>query len=156
MRLQEMLRVLTAAAVGLAVIGCQESPMESTGGGVPLASTREVNLLCPMTGSVVAPSVPTRSFEGRTVGFACVMCPGRWDQLSSDAKRARLAAALADQKSMVINTRCPITGNPVNVQAAMRAYMGNIVGFCDPTCGETWDRLPDDQKQARLGAAMKK
>ena len=155
MRPREMLILLTAATAGMAIIGCQDSPMEAVGSGPPSASTTEVNLLCPMTGSVVVPSVATRSFEGRTVGFACRMCPGKWDKLSLADKRARLAGALADQKSMVINPRCPMTGNPVNPQAPMRAYLGNIVGFCGPTCGEAWDRLPDDQKQARLGSAMK-
>lgn len=56
----------------------------------------------------------------------------------------------------VINTKCPIMGNkidPAKVPANLyREYHGKGVGFCCGGCPVAWDKLSDEQKQAKLSA----
>jgi hypothetical protein len=56
----------------------------------------------------------------------------------------------------VINTRCPMMGNaidPAKVPANLyREYQGKGVGFCCGGCPAQWDKLSDEQKQAKLSA----
>jgi len=62
------------------------------------------------------------------------------------------------EKSKVVNTKCPILGtaiNPATVPPGLtRLYKGQKVGFCCGGCPESWDKLSDEQKDAKLKAAM--
>jgi hypothetical protein len=57
----------------------------------------------------------------------------------------------------VVNVRCPITGNkidPDKVPADLtREWKGQKIGFCCAACPPAWDKLTDEQKQAKLDAA---
>ncbi len=57
----------------------------------------------------------------------------------------------------IVNTRCPImpkTLDPDNVPEDLtREHEGQTIGFCCPACLTAWDKLSDDQKEAKLTAA---
>ena len=54
------------------------------------------------------------------------------------------------------NTKCPIMGGAVDVKLAgddVRMWKGMKVGFCCGGCPAAWDKLNDQEKQAKLDAA---
>jgi len=55
------------------------------------------------------------------------------------------------------NTRCPIMGSAIDAKTIAanltRDYKGQKVGFCCGGCPVAWDKLSDEQKQAKLAAA---
>ena len=57
----------------------------------------------------------------------------------------------------IVNARCPIMGSildPDNVPAGLtREFNGQTVGFCCGGCPAAWDRLSDEQKQAKYDQA---
>ena len=72
---------MTVAGV-LALAGC------SSGNGnyaaapspAPRATSAGIsNTICPVMGRPVDPSVPTRTYKGRVIGFCCRGCPPMWD-----------------------------------------------------------------------------
>ncbi|MFP3938016.1 MAG: hypothetical protein ACLFVW_06705 [Phycisphaerae bacterium] len=123
-----------------------------------------VNERCPIMGNAVdAESVKpenTRLYEGKRVGFCCAACPAKWDEMSDEQKHRALkeAGATGDDKPAtdagVVNDRCPIMGSsidPGNVPEELtREYKGRKIGFCCGGCPRAWDRLSDEQKQAKL------
>jgi len=54
------------------------------------------------------------------------------------------------------NTRCPIMGSVINAKTIAanltRDYQGRKIGFCCGGCPTAWDKLNDEQKQAKLTA----
>jgi len=58
----------------------------------------------------------------------------------------------------IVNARCPIMGNaidPANVPPELiRMFRGQKVGFCCAGCPPEWDRLSEEEKEAKLKAAM--
>jgi ribosome-associated protein YbcJ (S4-like RNA binding protein) len=58
----------------------------------------------------------------------------------------------------VVNVRCPIMGSAIDPakvpESLIRQYKGQKVGFCCPACPQAWDNLTDEQKDAKLSAAM--
>jgi len=58
----------------------------------------------------------------------------------------------------VVNARCPIMGSKLDrekVPASLtRTYKGQKVGFCCGGCPKKWDALTDEQRDAKLKAAM--
>ena len=52
------------------------------------------------------------------------------------------------------NTHCPIMGSPIDPAAVpahlTREFKGKKVAFCCGGCPAAWDKLTDDQKQAKL------
>jgi pectinesterase len=68
----------------------------------------------------------------------------------------KVAAAQAARK--VVNSVCPIEGtkiDPTNVpDSQIRTYKGKKVGFCCTMCPTVWDKLSDEEKDAKLQAAL--
>ena len=58
----------------------------------------------------------------------------------------------------VVNATCPIMNSDIdsnNVPAELtRTFKGQTVGFCCAGCPAAWDKLTDENKQAKLDAAM--
>ena len=52
-----------------------------------------------------------------------------------------------------VNPNCPITGSPVASDVTTERG-GKTIGFCCADCIPTWDELSEEQKQAKLDAAM--
>lgn len=71
----------------------------------------------------------------------------------------KMCAAPAAGDGKAVNSKCPIMGSkidPANVPANLtRVFKGQTVGFCCGGCPGAWDKLSDDEKQAKLDAAMK-
>jgi hypothetical protein len=158
MKLRDMFSVVAVATLALWWLGGCPSAKES---GDPVgkpAAGQSANLVCPMSGKVVAvgnDAPPTRTFEGKVVGFCCAKCPAEWDKLSDADKKAKLAVAKDKQDTLVANAKCPIEGGAVNKSVEMRIYDGKIVGFCCAACPPQWDKLSDADKKAKFDAAMK-
>ncbi len=60
--------------------------------------------------------------------------------------------------SAFVNDRCPIMGTPIDpakVSAALiRVHEGHKVAFCCAGCPQTWDRLGNPEKAAKLANVM--
>jgi len=89
------------------------------------------------------------------LAFCLVGCGGaeKPEQGDGGADAAKDAGKVA-----VVNAKCPMMGNKIN-QAAMapdmtRDYNGQKVGFCCPSCMPKWDALSEEDKEAKLAAAM--
>jgi hypothetical protein len=42
------------------------------------AASKPVNTICPGCGGPVDPALPTATYQGKTIGFNCAMCPPRF------------------------------------------------------------------------------
>jgi hypothetical protein len=73
------------------------------------------------------------------------------------AKADSKDAAQADQPD-VVNSTCPIMGSKIDAgkvpQHLYRVHDGKGVGFCCGGCPKAWDKLSDEEKSAKLKAAM--
>jgi len=62
------------------------------------------------------------------------------------------------EKMPCVNAKCPISGKPIDVmdrpKDCTRMYKGMKIGFCCPNCPPAWDKLTDEEKDAKLKAAM--
>ncbi len=143
---------LSLPAVMAVIVGCGTTAPTN---GSASSKTCNGNAVCPLSGKVINPAVPTREYNGGTVCFCCPHCPQAWDKLSDDQKKAKLAAAVEKQSEMVANNRCPVMNSPVDKSAGVRVFEGKVVGFCCSGCASAWDKLSDDQKREKLAAAMK-
>jgi len=83
----------------------------------------------------------------------CGGCPTMGPKAGADGP----TTAPADDVK-VVNARCPIMGTKLNrdkVPASLtRTFQGQKVGFCCGGCPGKWDSLSDEQKAAKLKAAM--
>jgi hypothetical protein len=65
-----------------------------------------------------------------------------------------------ETKSGFVNTRCPIMGSPIDpakVPANLtREFKGQKVAFCCSGCPAAWDKLTDQEKEAKLKEAAAK
>jgi hypothetical protein len=68
--------------------------------------------------------------------------------------------AAAAPRAVVVNTTCPIMGNPVDPSkvpdSLYRTYKKQGVGFCCGGCPKKWDALSDSDKASKLAKAMPK
>ncbi len=73
--------------------------------------------------------------------------------------RKPLVTALTRPKK-VVNWQCPMMGtklDPTKVPMQLtRQYKGKLVGFCCAQCPAAWDKLSDEQREAKLKAAKAK
>lgn len=90
---------LAAAACGLVLVGCNnqktaDKPSASTGTTTTtVAAAKPVNSKCPMTGETLEGSNITVNYKGKTVGFCCAGCKGKFSALSDADKDAKITAA---------------------------------------------------------------
>ena len=73
-------------------------------------------------------------------------------------KAKGLLTAMAEKPAQKLaNKKCPIMGNPVvagKVPAVLtREWKGQTIGFCCGGCPASWDKLTDQEKEAKLKAA---
>ena len=73
-----------------------------------------------------------------------------------NAPGASEAPAASDEPAAKpVNTVCPIMGGKVN-PSLTRQFSGKTVGFCCGGCLPKWDKLSDDEKQAKLDKVLSK
>ena len=57
-----------------------------------------------------------------------------------------------------VNTKCPMMGGKINpekvTEALTREFNGQTIAFCCNGCPGMWDRLQDDEKQAKLAEVL--
>jgi hypothetical protein len=67
----------------------------------------------------------------------------------------QMKACPLSQASKPANTHCPIMGGKINAEQIKpeltRQFKGRTIAFCCGGCPDQWDRLSDEQKQAKLG-----
>jgi hypothetical protein len=61
----------------------------------------------------------------------------------------------ADSATKSVNANCPMSGKPVS-GANTVSYKGQTVGFCCGNCPNSWAKLSDSEKDAKLAAATGK
>lgn len=76
---------LAVSVLSLALLGACESTPKSGTAGAPM------NTKCPVGGEKVDSTVTT-SYNGKTVGFCCNTCKGKWDGMTAEKKSAAIAA----------------------------------------------------------------
>lgn len=80
------------------------------------------------------------------------------EALASHQEHMKQAGNMMRQAALrqagVVNDRCPIMGSPIqpqNVQASLtREFNGQKVAFCCGGCPAQWDRLSEQERQAKL------
>jgi len=73
----------------------------------------------------------------------------------SGGSAAPTAASPSDPAAKPVNTTCPIMGGKVN-PSLTRQFKGQTVGFCCGMCPGQWDKLNDQDKQAKLDKVLSK
>ena len=77
-------------------------------------------------------------------------CKGEKTDEGESAKPAEAA--------QYVNVRCPIMGTQLDLanvpEALARVYKGKKVAFCCAGCPAAWDKLTDEQKDAKLAAVL--
>ena len=74
--------VTIAVAGALALAGCSSGGGNYAAAPAPPRQSNAAaisNTICPVMGRPVDPSVPTRTYNGRVIGFCCRGCPPMWD-----------------------------------------------------------------------------
>ena len=104
MKIAKLLSVALIVVFAVGLIGCKKPETTEKGGGAttqpaatqPVSTVATVNAKCPLMGGKINPAkVSTdlvREFDGKKVGFCCAKCLPKWDKLSDDDKKAKLAA----------------------------------------------------------------
>ena len=63
-------------------------------------------------------------------------------------------------KMPVCNAECPISGKKIDMmnvpENLTTIYKGQKIGFCCPACPVSWQKLTDEEKNAKLEAVMPK
>ena len=98
------MKTLTALALfaGLFVVaGCGETATDTPTADAPAvdsggeaAVVAAVNEVCPIMGGEVTDDGGRAEYEGQTVGFCCPGCIKKWDALSADEKKTKLASSM--------------------------------------------------------------
>lgn len=84
--------------------------------------------------------------EGKKEGACC-----------SEGKKAEGACCSekkGEGKSAAVNSKCPYSGNPVNL-SIVADYKGRTVAFCCAGCANKWGKEIDADRDAMLAKAMK-
>lgn len=61
-----------------ATAGAPASSAVATGASVASADGKPVNTVCAICGMDVDPKLPTATYQGKTIGFGCKMCPPKF------------------------------------------------------------------------------
>ncbi len=87
--------------------------------------------------------------------LACVLVVG----LTACSEKPSTPTQAAETAACV-NGTCPMMGNPIDPAkvpvSLTRDFGGQKIGFCCAGCPDSWDKLTDEEKTAKLAAAMAK
>jgi len=103
MKIAKMLCLSVVIGLAVFLIGCGggEDPERGDGGGHGGGTGGKVAVVngkCPLMGNKITQTAMSpdmvREFEGQKVGFCCPPCGPKWDALSDDEKKTKLAAVI--------------------------------------------------------------
>jgi YHS domain-containing protein len=107
------------------------------------AALASINAECPGMGGEVDASVTT-VYKGFTIGYCCDGCIEGFENSSETMKDAFVM-----QNATLLNTECPISGDPVDTKA-VSLYNGFAVAFCCEKCQARFDKGTDSEKVATI------
>jgi len=178
LRLNWMLVVMVAVALGVFAVSLLS--LEVVQAQVPGAPA-EVRAVGPARVPATMPACPVcekcKQHMGKIASISTALDKAKADVESGDKDAAAqliskaqkmLAEIQADMKGpcpmckavkvTVVNARCPMLGTVLQPdlvpEGLVRVFKGQKVGFCSPACLPAWDKLTDEQKQAKLQAVM--
>ena len=103
------------------------------------------------TKSILTRTMALVLLAGGVVGLAVGGC-------GKDEASKSPAADGAATKTEFVNDRCPMMGNPIDLQnvpaSLTREHKGQKVAFCCAGCPVGWDKLTDEQKDEKLSAVI--
>lgn len=99
-----------------------------------LSALPRVQVICPVSGQPSGTKVFIEE-KGNKVFFCCNNCRGKYEK-----DPAKYAAKLAN--SYTIQTKCPVTGKPINPQVSAEAPAGETVFFCCKDCPAKFRKEP--------------
>ncbi len=57
-------------------------------------SGKAMNATCPVTGKTIATDSPVTTFDGKTIGFCCNNCVGKFNGMPSADKQAKITGSM--------------------------------------------------------------
>jgi hypothetical protein len=88
----------------------------------------------------------------------CKNCMDRCTGPAEKKDGMSMANANDEGTSTIANSKCPLMGTPLSKEnypnKLIREYKGMKIGVCCPECLPMWDKLTDEEKDAKLKAAM--
>ncbi len=103
-----------------------------------LAKLERIQVACPVAGEPIDPKTETKTEDG-SVAFCCAGCKGKYE-----ADPAKYQAKLAD--SHTYQTRCPVSGEKVDIKSYVDMPTGERVYLCCAGCKDKM--LSDPAKYA--------
>lgn len=112
---------------------------------------------CPVTGEKAKKNI-SYTYKGKKYNFCCEGCiekfeanPGKYigknkvtekcgDHEMTDEKTSAESKELSTN---VVNTNCPVMGEPVSVKGGTYEYNGKVYGFCCPGCKGKFAKDPE-------------
>ena len=94
---------------------------------VALAKLPKVQTACPISGNPVSADAPSIDHKGTKVAFCCGGCKGKFE-----AEPAKYTGKLAG--AFTYQTKCPISGNPIDPAASVELVSGDKVYACCNGC----------------------
>jgi hypothetical protein len=115
------------------------------------------NDACLISGERLAADAPTAAFDGKSYGFCCKKCAGKFEAMSDDDKRALIAKATpaaAETKpaareekpaELTLNAVyalgvCPMSGEELGADAVTKVFDGRQVRFCCQKCAGSFEK----------------
>ena len=83
-------RMMLIVALPLLLAGCA-STTKDTDAAAAAPAMGAINDTCPISGQPISAEAGTATHDGRTIGFCCPNCPGRWKLMSEAQKDAFVA-----------------------------------------------------------------
>src|SRR5690349_12006715 len=67
----------------------------------------------------------------------------------NDNKSSKATTTTAQAAPSVINSKCPVSGEPVDKDVSL-SYKGQGVGFCCKACIGKWSEMPEADRDAKM------
>lgn len=106
-----------------------------------LETGQVVQVACPLSGKPVSKEAMAEIGEA-DVHFCCEHCLAEYNDAKEDKKLELVFGADAMKKGFTHQTKCPVSGKPINPTASIE-YKGENVYFCCPGCPKAFEENPE-------------
>lgn len=106
-----------------------------------LETGQVVQVACPMSGKPVSKDA-TAEMGKQKIGFCCEHCLAEFKEADDAKKLEMVFGAEAMKKAFTHQTKCPVSGKPINPTASIE-YKGEKVYFCCPGCPKAFEENPE-------------